>query len=54
MTSYIELNDAELDQIFGGYVGDDDPSEGDFDGQTVVVTGKRCTGDTDAEGCGGK
>lgn len=53
MTSYIELNDAELDQIFGGYESDYEPAEGG-DGQVVVITGKRCTHDTDAEGCGGK
>jgi hypothetical protein len=55
MTNYIELSDSELDQVFGGYDMDSDyDSDSSDEGQVVVVTGKRCTADTDADGCGRK
>jgi len=47
MNQLVEINELDLEEIFGG-VADED---GGGDTDTVTVTGKKCTHDTDAEGC---
>lgn len=48
MNQLVEINELDLEEIFGGVSDQDYDDEA---GDVVVVTGKRCTSDTDKEGC---